>query len=87
MKKVQGFLDKFQKLTPPQDAIRGAVATAASAVLGTPVSKDKVRVQNGIAFVTLSSVAKNKLRLGRETFFTLLYERLPKARVLVRDVR
>ncbi len=87
MKKIQGFLDKFQKLTPPQDAIRGAVATAASAVLGTTVSKDKVRVQNGIAFITLSSVAKNKLRLGRETFFALLYERLPKARQLVRDVR
>ncbi len=87
MKKVQGFLDKFQKLTPPQDAIRSAVATAVTAVLGTPVGKDKVRVQNGIAFVAVSSVAKNKLRLGRETFFALLYERLPKARNLVRDVR
>lgn len=87
MKKVQGFLDKFQKLTPPQDAVRGAVASAAAAVLGTPVGKDKVRVQNGVAFIALSSVAKNKLRIGRETFFALLYERLPKARNLVRDVR
>jgi hypothetical protein len=87
VKKVQGFLDKFQALTPPQDAVRSAVATAASAVLGTTVTKDKVRVQNGVAFVTLSSVAKNKLRIGREAFFALLYERLPKARQLVRDVR
>ena len=87
MKKLGNFLDKFQKLTPPNDAVRGAVAHAASAVLGTPVGKDKVRVQNGVAHLTLSSVAKNKLRVGRQTFFALLYEKLPRARELVRDVR
>lgn len=87
MKLASTFLSKFLKLTPPNDAVRSAVATAASAVLGTTVGKDKVRIQNGIAFVTLSSVAKNKLRVGREAFFALLYERLPQARNEVRDVR
>lgn len=87
MKQLGNFLDKFQKLTPPNDAVRAAVAHAASSVLGTPVGKDKVRVQNGVAHLTLSSVARNKLRVARQSFFALLYEKMPRARELVRDVR
>lgn len=87
MKKVNSFLDKFQKLTPPNDAVRRAVASAVSSVLGTPVQKGQVTVANGVAFIDVSSVAKHKLRLERRAILDLLYERVPKARDSVRDVR
>ncbi len=87
MKQIQGFLDKFLKLTPPNDAVRTAVAYAASQVLRVQVTKDKVIVRNGVAYVELSSVAKNKLRVERSDFFQVLYEKMPRARELVRDVR
>ncbi len=87
MKTAGDFLFKFQKLTPPNDALRRAVARAVSTVLGTPVEKGLVRVQNQVAFVNISSVAKHKLRLERRALLDLIYEQLPKARDLVRDVR
>lgn len=87
MKQIHGFLEKFLKLTPPNDAIRLAVAHAASRVLGVPVGKEKVQVKNGTAFIEVSSIAKNKLRIERSSFFEVLYERMPKARELVRDLR
>lgn len=87
MKFAGDFLSKFQKLTPPNDAVRRAVARAVSAILGTEVSKERVRVHNGVAFVEVSSVARTKLRIERQAVLELLYEYLPKARTLVRDVR
>lgn len=87
MKSAGDFLSKFQKLTPPNDALRRAVARVVSEVLGTTVPKEKVRIQNQVAFIDISSVAKHKLRLERRTLLDLLYEALPKAKNLVRDVR
>lgn len=87
MRSAGDFLSRFQKLTPPNDALRRAVAHAVTKVLGTTVAKDKVRVQNHVAFVDVSSVAKHKLRLERRELLDLIYEQLPKARDLVRDVR
>lgn len=87
MKSASDFLSKFQKLTPPNDALRRAVSRAASEILGTPVAKDKVRVQNSVAYLDVSSVAKHKLRTERRALLDLIYEQLPKARDLVRDVR
>ena len=87
MKSAGDFLSKFQKLTPPNDALRRAVAQAVGGVLGTPVAKERVRIQNGVAYVDVSSVAKHKLRTERREVLDCLYEALPKAKNLIRDVR
>ncbi|MBU6310740.1 hypothetical protein KGO06_02270 [Patescibacteria group bacterium] len=87
MKSASDFLSKFHKLTPPNDAVRRAVAQAVSAVLGTHIPKERIRVHNGVAFIELSSVARNKLRIERQSVLEVLYERLPSARHTVRDIR
>lgn len=87
MKSAGDFLSKFQKLTPPNDALRRAVARAASEILGATVPKEKVRIQNFVAYIDVSSVLKHKLRTERAELLALIQESLPKARDLVRDVR
>lgn len=87
MKQAGDFLSRFQKLTPPNDALRRAVSKAASELLHSPIAKDKVRIQNRVAYIDVSSVQKHKLRIEREELLSLIYETLPKARDLVRDVR
>lgn len=87
MRPAGDFLSRFQKLTPPNDALRRTIAQAASFVLGVRVEKGQVTIHNGVAFVDVSNVAKHKLRTERRAVLDEVYERLPKARELVRDVR
>jgi len=74
-------------LTPPNDAVKGAIAEAATQILNTPISKKSVRIQNNTAFITGSSIMKNSLQVNRGQILQRLYENLPKARDSIRDVR
>ena len=87
MKLASDFLSRFLKLTPPNDALRRAVSSAVTQVIGAEVPKGAVRIHNGVAFVEVSSVAKNKIRLERRAILDLVYEKLPSAAGLVRDIR
>jgi hypothetical protein len=87
MKSAGDFLSKFQKLTPPDDALRKAVASAVHAVVQAPVTKTQVKIQNSVAFIQVSSIAKNKIRLHRREILDLIYESIPKARESIRDIR
>lgn len=87
MKLASSFFSKFLNLTPPNDALRRAVASATSAVLGTQIEKGQVTVKDGVAFINVSSVAKNKIRIERRAILDLVYERMPQAEGLLRDLR
>jgi hypothetical protein len=87
MKLAKDFLSKFQNLTPPDDAVRKAVAETIRSVVGAPIARADVTIRNGIAFVQCSSVAKSAIRVQRGKVLEELYREMPKARELVRDVR
>lgn len=87
MKLAGDFLSKFKSLTPPDDAIKRAVAEAVHNVVGIPAKKKDVTLANGIAFIDCSSVAKSALRTRRSEILKELFEALPKAREEVRDIR
>ncbi len=87
MKPAGDFLSKFKSLTPPDDAIRRAVAQAVRSVAGVPIQKDAVTITRGIAFVECSSVAKSAIRAARGDILAELFLELPKARDTVRDIR
>jgi hypothetical protein len=87
MKQAGSFLDRFKKLTPPNDAVRRAVAEAIKTVVGAPVTREHVKVVRGVAFVTCSSVARNAIRVARGKIFEELGKILPKARQQVREIR
>jgi hypothetical protein len=87
MKLVGSFLSRFQKITPPNDALRRAVAKAASIVLGTEITKEKVTIRAQTAFIDVPSVQKHKIRIERQELLSLVHESLPNGRNLVRDVR
>ena len=87
MKLIGDFLARFNTLTPPDDALKGAVADAVRQVLGTQISKKAIRIQNDTAYVTGSSVMKNTLQVRRGEVLNALYEALPKSRDTIRDVR
>lgn len=87
MKVAGDFLAKFNRLTPPHDVLRSAVQRAIETVMGVKIVKGIVRIQNSVAFIDCSSILKNKIRVDRVAILDDVYERVPKARELLRDIR
>lgn len=87
MKLVGDFLSRFQNLTPPDDALRRAVAAAVFTVARVPAKKSDVSIANGVAFVRTSSVAKSAIRIKRGAILEEVFQEFPKARATIRDVR
>ncbi|MBV9349912.1 MAG: hypothetical protein JO026_04105 [Patescibacteria group bacterium] len=87
MKRAGDFLSKFQNITPPDEAVRSALARITHEIVGIPLSKKDVTISRGVAFIECSSIAKSALHLNRAAILSELFEELPKARDLVRDLR
>lgn len=87
MKLVGDFLARFERLTPPHDALKRAVANAVHDVVRAPVSPEHVSIQNGVAFVKVSSIVRNKIHLERGRILEHVFSEIPKARDTLRDVR
>jgi hypothetical protein len=87
MKLAKDFLSRFHALTPPDDAVRRAVADAVSSIAGIPATKKDVSIARGVAFVKTSSVAKSSLRMHRIEILEQVFHALPKARDAIRDIR
>jgi hypothetical protein len=87
MKHAASFLDRFQNLTPPNDAVRKAVAEAIRAIAGVPITREQVKVVRDVAFITCSSIARSAIRRSRANILEELAKKLPKANELVRDIR
>jgi hypothetical protein len=87
MKLAKDFLSRFQSLTPPDDAVKNAVAKIVHNISGVPAAKKDITLARGVAFVNCSSVAKSAIRAQRGEILKELYLELPKARETVRDIR
>ena len=87
MQRLSDFLSRFKGITPPDDALKKALAKAVASASGVPVSHKDISLSNGIAFVRASSVAKNAIRLSRGKILGELFIEYPKAQGLVRDIR
>lgn len=86
MKPVGNFLSRFQKLTPPDGAIRKAVADAITDITRVPLSQKNVSIKNGIAFISASSIAKNAIRMRRIEILSQVSRVLPRNATL-HDIR
>lgn len=87
MKLVSDFLARFQNLTPPDDAVRRAVASAVFFVAKVPIKKEDVSISNSVAFIRCSSIAKSAIQVARGAILDELFQGMPKARNAVRDIR
>jgi hypothetical protein len=87
MRLVGDFLSRFKSLTPPDEAVKVALARLVGDIAGIPISKKDISLSRGTAFIECSSVAKSALRPMRGEILRELYSELPKAREAVRDIR
>ena len=48
---IENFLKRFTLLTPPDDAIRGAVRETIEKEIGISIEKKNISVQNNIVYI------------------------------------
>jgi len=87
MKLAKDFLSKFKNLTPPDDALKRAVAHAVDVIAGVPVRKKDVSISHGVAYVNSSSIARSVIRTHRVEILEQIFGDLPNARDQIRDIR
>ena len=87
MKQIKDLFARFKNLTPPNDALRRAVAEAVVSVVGVPLTRELVAISRGTAFLKCSSIAKSAIRARRAEILTEVARRVPSARDTVRDLR
>jgi len=87
MKLVGDFLSRFQSLKPPDDSVKTAIVSALKESLDITCSKNNISISHGVAYIKLSSVAKNVIQVNRSRVLGNLFEKLPRAKEIVRDIR
>ena len=87
MKLVGDFLSRFKNLTPPNDSIKTALIESVRENIGVSISKNAVRLAQNTAFISSSSIIKNTIQINRGKILESLYEKTPKAKDFVRDIR
>lgn len=87
MKQAKDFLSRFKNITPPDDALRRAVAKAVVNIAGVRIKREDVTLQRGVAFIKCSSVAKSVIRTARLAILTEIARDIPSARDSIRDIR
>ncbi|MFQ5540631.1 MAG: hypothetical protein ACE5F4_00030 [Candidatus Paceibacteria bacterium] len=87
MKLVGDFLSKFKNIKPPDDTLKRALMLALEETLDIHCTPDRISIANGIAYIKTSSVAKNMIQINRSVVLKNLFDRFPRARDTVRDVR
>lgn len=87
MKLVGEFLKKFNSLQPPHDSLKKELLVVLKQTVNITVQLKQIVIKNEVAYVYTSSVLKNVIQINRAKILNELYERLPKSRDSVRDVR
>ena len=87
MEPLSGFLAKFARLSPPNDAIKKAVVRALRDVAAVSVEPAAISFSRGTVFVRCSSVAKSVIRAKRGQILDAIAREHPRAREKARDIR
>jgi len=87
MRIIGDFLSRFQHLTPPHETVKSALTLSLKETLDIACPKDRISLSRGVVYIRMSSVVKNMVQVNRSKVLQNLFERLPKARDLVRDIR
>ncbi|XKT74630.1 MAG: hypothetical protein ACJKTH_00885 [Patescibacteria group bacterium UBA2163] len=87
MKLIGDFLDRFQNLAPPNDSVKVELIAALKETVDVSCSKKQITISNGVAYINVSSVVRNVIHVNRALVFENLFERLPRAKEVVREIR
>ena len=87
MKKISDFFERFKQFAPPHGALKKVLTNALHDCSGIIVSSKNISIQNSVAFINVSSVAKNVIHINRGKILKQVFDELPKAREMIRDIR
>jgi len=63
---IENFLKRFELLTPPNDAIRGAVREIIEKEIGVSIEKKNISVKNNIIYIKTKPLYKNEIFIKKQ---------------------
>ena len=86
MKKIDGFLKRFEKITIPDESVRLKTAEILSSEFGEEIKKEDISVKNGIIFIkTKDASLKSDIFLKKQKIIDNINSYLGK--ITIRDIR
>lgn len=64
---IENFLKRFTLLTPPDDAIRGAVREIIEKEINISIEKKNISVHNNIIYIKTKPLFKNEIFIKKQT--------------------
>lgn len=85
MQNISAYLEKFKKLTPPDDSLRTKIVQIISDLFEEEIKKEDVRLRNGIVFMSIkNSKLKSEIFLKKRKILEEIKKNFGEK---VRDIR
>ena len=73
---ITSFLDRFKKITPPDEFVRKTAVEILREVIGVKLSISHISIEGGILHIRNNSFIKSEVFLHKEQILQLLKDRL-----------
>jgi hypothetical protein len=78
MEGIQGFLQRYLNLTPPDGAVRKALAEGFKELLNIEIEPRKIKIVGTVAYIEIDTTTKSMLFVHQEAVLRRVDEKLGK---------
>lgn len=75
---INNFLEKFKKLTPPDDDIKEEIIEIISSLFKKEIDKKQIAIKNSVIYIESDPVLKNEIFMKKQFILSKLIERFDK---------
>jgi hypothetical protein len=78
MESIQGFLQRYLNLTPPDGAVRGALTEAFNELLHITIDSRKIKIVGTVAYIEVDTTTKSMFFVHQEKILSYVEKKLGK---------
>lgn len=83
MKRLQGLLERFRNINPPDRAVQNAAVAAIKKVTGLTLTRASIKVQKGVLYLKTKSVIKSEILLHKKEILSAIKGELKEEKTVV----
>ena len=85
VKKINTALEKYKKITPPDEFVRTSVAEIIRRMIGADISIKDISIRRAVVYVHVKPIFKNEIYIKKRDILNAINTRCPQ--IKIEDVR